>query len=223
MKKSTLSIPILICLLFIGGLGEVSAQALDISSGGAPSITGALGGSVTGSSSVLNDLSVTINFGQISPLNTNNIVKVTVPIAIRSNQAYKVTVTYSGSTNANAQALQKSDIGFGINNWRAMGSNSRVCTRSSHIFYSPFNNDPAATRTINATTGRAQYSSDLADVTTNTTILSGPRLSSGGASRATDDGYIFDAIFTITPQFYASGTTSATLTFTISAGPTAPC
>lgn len=223
MKKSTFSIPILFCLVFIGGLGNAFAQALDISSGGTPTITGTVGGSVTGSGSVLNNLAVTINFGEISPLNTNNLVKVTVPITVRSNQQYKVTVTYTGSTNANAQALQKSDIGFGVNNWRAMGSNSRVCTLSSHIFYSPFSNDPASNRTINATTGRAQYVSDLADVTTNTTILSGPRLSNGGGARATNDGYIFDAIFVITPQFYAAGTTSATLTFTISAGPNAPC
>jgi hypothetical protein len=220
---STVRILIIFGVISLASLGNVVAQALDISSGGAPTITGASGGSVTGSSSVLNDLVVTINFGEISPLNTNNIVKVTVPIAVRSNQPYKVTVTYAGSTNANAQALQKSDIGFGLNNWRAMGSNSRICNNSPHLIYSPFSNDPTTTRTFNAATGRAQYTSDLADITTNTTILSGPRLSNGGASRNTNDGYIFDAIFAITPQFYAAGTTSATLTFTISAGPNVPC
>lgn len=218
----TLRILITITAFTLAGLGSASAQALDISSGGAPTIAGSLGGSVSGSSSVLNNLVVTINFGEISPKNTSGIVKVTVPVAVRSNQAYKVTVTYSGSTNANAQALQRSDIGFGLINWRAMGSNSRVCSRSSHIIYSPFNNDPSSNVTIGAA-GRAQYPSDLADVTAGTVILSGPRLSSGGASRATNDGYIFDAVFTVTPQFYAAGVTSATLTFTISAGPNAPC
>lgn len=213
----------LFCVLSLAGLGNVFAQALDISSGGAPTITGTTGGSVTGSSSVTTNLTVTINFGEISPSNTNSIIKVIVPIAVRSNQAYKVTATYSGATNANAQALQKSDIGFGMNNWRAMGSNSRVCNNSSHIIYSPFGNDPASNVSINPANGRVRYTSDLADVTTNTTILSGPRLSNGGNARATNDGYIFDAIFTITPQFYATGTTSATITFTISAGPTANC
>ncbi|MEQ1921071.1 MAG: hypothetical protein ABL952_01055 [Pyrinomonadaceae bacterium] len=223
MTKNVFSFAFLVCVISLAGLGNVFAQALDISSGGAPTITGAVGGSVTGSASVLNNLVVTINFGEISPSNTNSIVKVTVPITVRSNQAYKVTATYSGAINANAQALQKSDIGFGLRNWRAMGSNSRVCNNSSHIFYSPFSNDPASSVSINPTTGRVQYVSDLADVTTNTTILSGPRLSNGGNARATNDGYIFDAIFTITPQFYAAGTTSATITFTISAGPSAPC
>lgn len=203
-------------------LGSVSAQALDISSGGAPTITGASGGSVTGSSSVLNDLSVTINFGEISPSNTNSIVKVTVPIAVRSNGPYKVTVSYTGATNVNTNALQNSDIGFGINNWRAMGANSRVCSASPHLIYSPFSNDPSSSITLTSA-GRAQYVSDLGDVTTNTTILSGPRLSTGGNARDTDDGYIFNAVFVVTPQFYAAGITSATLTFTISTGPTVSC
>lgn len=222
MAKNVFSFALLVCVISLAGLGNIFAQALDISSGGAPTITGAVGGSVTGSASVLNNLVVTINFGEISPSNTNSIVKVTVPITVRSNQAYKVTATYSGAINANAQALQKSDIGFGLNNWRAMGSNSRVCALP-HTIYSPFSNDPASSVTINPTTGRVQYTSDLGDITTATTILSGPRLSNGGGARATNDGYIFDAIFTITPQFYATGTTSATITFTISAGPTAPC
>lgn len=219
---STFRIPILFIAISLASLGNVFAQALDISSGGAPTITGSSGGSVTGSASVLNDLVVTVNFGELSPMNSNSIVKVTVPIGVRSNQPYRVTVTYSGSTNANLQAVQKTDIGFGVRNMRAMGSNSRVCTLSNHLFYSPFSNDPTSLVTLSAA-GRVQYVSDLGDVTTATTILTGPRLSNGGGARATNDGYIFDAILAITPQFYAAGTTSATLTFTISAGPNVPC
>ena len=223
MNKSTFSIPILICVVSLLSLGSVAAQNFDISSGGAPTITGASGGSVTGSSSVLNDLLVTINFGEVSPANTNSIVKVVVPIAIRSNREYQVAVSVTNSTNANVQAVQMTDIGFGANNLRAMGANSRVCTISSHIFYSPFNNDPAANVTINAS-GRAAYPSTISNIGASTVILSGPRLSSTSkATRQTDNGYIFDAIFAITPQFYAAGSTSATVTFTISQGPIAAC
>ena len=221
MKKWT--IPILFCVISLASLGSAAAQTFDISSGGAPTITGALGGSVTGSSSVLNDLSVTINFGEVSPANTNSIVKVVVPIAIRSNREYQVVVSITSSTNANVQAIQRSDIGFGANNFRSMGANARVCTASNHIFYSPFNNDPASNVTINAA-GRATYTSTLNNIGASTVILSGPRLSRDiSPVRQTDNGYIFDAIFTIVPQFYAAGSTTATLTFTISAGPTAPC
>jgi hypothetical protein len=223
MKTNAFSIQILFCLLFIGGLSNAFAQAFDISSGGAPTITGALSGSVTGSSSVTTDLVVTINFGQLSAINTNNIVKVVVPVAIRSNAAYEVTATVTGMINANLQAVQGSDVGFGVNNFRAMGNRSEVCNNSGHIFYAPFNNDPATTRTINGASGRAQYPSTLNNIGIDTTILSGPRLTQGSMNRATNNGYIFDAIFAVTPQFYAAGTSSGTITFTISSGPTAPC
>ena len=215
---------LMVCgLLLTAGLDNALAQLLDISSGGTPTITGALGGSVSGSSSVLNDLVVTINFGEVSPLNTNNIVKVIVPIAIRSRQPYRVNALVSMTNNANIQAIQRSDIGIGFNNMRAMGSGSQVCTNSSHIFYSPFNNDPAANVSINSS-GRAAFPSTLNNISSSTTVLSGPRLQrNNNNSRQTNDGYIFDAILAITPQFYAAGTSSAVVTFTISAGPNVPC
>src|SRR4051794_5508002 len=108
----------LLCLILFAVSQSTSAQALDISSGGQPTITGTVGGSVTGSASVLNDLIVTVNFGEVSPLNTNSIVKVVIPIALRSNQPYQVSVSVSGLNNANAQALQAADIGFGLQNIR---------------------------------------------------------------------------------------------------------
>lgn len=204
-------------------LGSTSAQIYDISSGGLPTITGSSGGSVTGSSSVQSDLIVTVNFGEVSPANTNNIVKVTVPIGIRSQLPYQVSVTVSGGTNANPQALQFADIGFGVSNFRAMGAQSQVCTNSSHIFYSPFNNDPTTNVLLNGA-GRATYMSSLNNIGVSTVILSGPRLThNSNGTRQTNDGYIFDVILAITPQFYAAGTTSATLVFTILSGPNAPC
>jgi hypothetical protein len=223
MNKSTFSIPILFCLLFIGGLGTVFAQAFDISSGGLPTITGALGGSVTGSSSTTTNLSVTINFGEVSPKNINNIVKVIVPIAVLSTSPYKVTATVTGSTNTNPQAIQRSDIGFGANNMHSMGGIlARTCDESPHLFASPFSNDPASNVMI-ASNGRVAYLSTLNNVATSTTILSGPELSFLTAARLSNNGYIFNAIFTITPQFYASGTANLTVTFTISSGPNVPC
>jgi hypothetical protein len=220
MKKITFSIPILLCLLFVGGLSSLFAQTFDISSGGAPTITGAVGGSITGSSSTTSNLAVTVNFGEISPSNTNNIVKVIVPVSIRSLDEYKVAVTITGGTNTNTQALQRSDIGFGIANLQRTGILSRDC--ENHTIVSLFNNDPATTRFISAS-GRAAYPSSLNNISTSTTILSGPPLSWLTAARVTYNAWEFDAIFAVTPQFYASGITNATITFTISAGPAVPC
>src|ERR1700755_1222840 len=104
MRTNAFSISLLLYLLLFGGLGNTFAQTFDIASGGLPTITGAVGGSVSGSSSTNSNLSVTINFGEVSPANKNNIVKVIVPIAIRSTAPYKVTAAVTGATHANAQA-----------------------------------------------------------------------------------------------------------------------
>jgi len=213
----------LTALVLLAVAQTASAQALDISSGGLPTITGAVNGSVTGSSNVTNDLVVTINFGEVSPLNTNSIVKVVVPIALRSNQPYQVAVSMSGLNNANTEAVQASDVGFGIQNVRVLGGAGKVCTQSTHLIRSPFNNDPAASATVGSS-GRVTYQSSLGNLSGSTVILSGPQLSkNNSAIRQQSDGYVIDAIFTLTPQFFATGASSATLVFTISSGPNVPC
>lgn len=210
-------------LILLAVSQKTSAQALDISSGGLPTITGDVNGSVTGSASVLNDLIVTVNFGEISPLNTNSIVKVIIPIALRSNQPYQVSVSVSGLNNANAQALQPADIGLGLQNIRKLGGAGQDCNQSTHVIRSPFNNDPATAATVGAN-GRMSYPSSLASLSGATIILSGPELSKNNSSkRQQSDGYVFDVIFTVTPQFFAAGVSSATLIFTISPGPNVPC
>ena len=214
---------ILTALVLLAVAQTASAQALDISSGGLPTITGAVNGSVTGSASVLNDLVVTINFGEVSPLNANSIVKVVVPIALRSNQPYQVAVSVSGLNNANAQALQASDVGFGLQNITLLGGAGKICTQSTHVIRSPFNNDPAVSATVGSN-GRVNYTSSLANISGSTVILSGPELSKNNSvKRQNSDGYTFDAIFTLTPQFFAAGVSSATLIFSISPGPNVPC
>ena len=214
---------LLILLILLTVAESVSAQALDISSGGQPTITGAVNGSVTGSASVLDDLVVTINFGEVSPANTNAIVKVIVPIALRSNQPYQVSVSFSGLSNANVQALQQSDVGFGLQNIRRLGGAGQICTQSTHVIRTPFDNDPATSATIGAN-GRVSYTSSLGNLSGSTVILSGPELSKNNSSkRQQSDGYIFDAIFTVTPQFFAPGVSTATLIFSIAPGPNVPC
>jgi hypothetical protein len=223
MRFRQVTFSLLTALILIAAAQTISAQALDISSGGQPTITGAVNGSVTGSASVLNDLIVTIDFGEVSPLNTNSVVKVVVPIALRSNQPYQVSVSVSGLNNGNIQALQASDIGFGLQNIRKLGGAGQDCNQSTHVIRSPFNNDPALSATVGSN-GRVTYSSSLTNITGSTIILSGPELSKNNSSkRQQSDGYVLDAIFALTPQFFAAGVSSATLIFTISPGPNVPC
>lgn len=223
MKLRFLISAIFCVVVLIVSAVRTTAQYFDISSGGGPTITGGLSASVTGSSSVLNNLVVTVNFGEVGPVNTNSFVKLTIPIAIRSSAPYEVDVSITGNASPDPQGIQATDVGFGITNMRAMGTQSQVCTNSNHLIRSPYSNDPAVTRTI-AANGRAAYPSTLANILSADVILSGPRLTkAGNTTRETDDGYIFNAIFVLTPQFFATGLPNAILTFTISAGPNVAC
>lgn len=210
------------CALVFCLRASVQAQSFDMSSGGAPIITGTLNGSVTGSANLQNDLLVTINFGEISPLNANTLVKVIVPVAIRSTGSYQVTASLTSSFNGDTQAVRASDIGFGIRNLRAMGNKSQIC--ANHTIRPPFSNDPSTSVTQDAN-GRAAYPSSLSGVGLSTITLSGPALTRTGNVQSRDDnGYIFDAIFAIKPQYYSSGNFSVTITFNISsAGINIPC
>ena len=223
MKRRAVTIALYTCLLFAAATASAAAQTFDLSGGGQPTVTGTLGGTVSGSSGTTQDLVVSLNFGEVSPANSNNLVKVVVPVAIRSTDPYQVSVSLAGTFNGNPQALQRSDIGFGVLNMRQMGIKSQDCNSSQHLFRSPFNNDPSLNVTLNAN-GRAAYPSTLSNIGTSTIILSGPKLTKGSITKhENDNGYIFDAVFTIKPQFYESGTFSATIIFTISAGPNVPC
>jgi hypothetical protein len=205
-------------------LGPVSAQGqtgwFDISSGGQPTISGSLGGSVIGNPNVTADLQVVVNFGQLSPVNPNRVVKVVIPVAIRSDAPYQVSVTAFSTTIPNhPDAPQLSDIGFGIQNLRRLGKGGRNCDRSQDI-RPPYNNDPSQTVDM---VNRATYPSTLATLSTSPVILSGARLSNGPSRREDDNGWVFDAILVVAPQYFYPSSFLVWLTFSISSGPNVPC
>jgi hypothetical protein len=201
--------------------GRAAPQILvfDISSGGQPTISGSLGGSVTGSANLAADLVVTVNFGELSPINPNGIVKVVVPVAIRGLLPYQVTVSATGAGNSNPDALQLSDIGFGIQNLRRLARGNQSCQAITPLF----NNDPAVSVNL---TNRASYPSSLANIGNSTAILRGRRLS--GLDLITprpqyqDNGWTFDAVLAVAPQFFSPSNLMVTLTFRISFAPL-PC
>jgi hypothetical protein len=218
-----LAVFVLSCCLVLTATRPGLAARYDIGSAGLPTIAGNVGGSVTGSSTLLANLTVTVNFGELSPVNSNNIVKVVIPIAMRSDSAYKMAVTISGTQSADVNAVRFSDIGFGIQNLRSFGNAATACGVNS-IIASPFNNDPSSTFTINGATGRAQYTSSLANLGASTQVLNGPQLSTNFGGSGSNDGWAFDAILAVKPQYYTPGGLSTiTLTFTISSGSAFSC
>lgn len=193
-------------------------------SAGLPTITGSVGGSVTGSSTLLSNLVVTVNFGELSPANSNTIVRVVIPIAMRSDNPYQMRVTRAGIVGGGPNSVQFSDIGFGIQNLRPFGNTPTTCGAANSIIASTFNNDPSLSVTINGATGRAQYPSSLANIGASTLVINGPQLSNNFGGSVQNDGWAFDAILAVKPQYYTPGVfSSITLTFTISSGPAFPC
>jgi hypothetical protein len=223
---SRLRVPAVLVLtgwMVFGTLHPVLAARYDLGSAGLPTISGNVGGSVTGSSTLLAALTVTVDFGELSPANANQTVKVVIPIAMRTDSAYRMVVTRTGSVGVDPNSVQFSDIGFGIQNLRSFGNSPTTCGANS-IIASPFNNDPSLSVTINGATGRAQYPSSLADIGASTQVINGPQLSNNFGARGKNDGWAFDAILTVKPQYYTPGVfSSITLTFTILSGPAFPC
>src|SRR5215208_2643194 len=87
--------------------GTVSMSAtvskfVEINSGGTVTLSGNSGGGVTTDGIVNSPLAVSINLGELGPVNTNNFVTATVPLKLRSNAGYVLsmtaTVTSSGTT-----------------------------------------------------------------------------------------------------------------------------
>lgn len=190
-------------------------ELFDVSSGGRPTISGNLGGGVlVADPTLLGDLNVTVDFGEVSPINRNGIVKVVVPIAIRAESPFELFASVSASGAPQPLQMQLSDIGFGLQNIRIMSKGKNCANTSINAAYA---NDPATTVTMNP---RARYPSSLANLTATSMVLSGPEVSPGKVKpRKPENGILVDAVFALVPQFFLPGTTSVTITFSMRPGP----
>src|ERR1051325_10625704 len=128
MPRLTINLIFLTMLLMASGVtclgqsttGTVSMSAtvskfVEINSGGSVTLTGNSGGGVTTDGVANSPLAVSINLGELGPSNTNSFVTAQVPLKLRSNAAYVLsmtaTVTSSGTT---ASRIGAADIGFGL-------------------------------------------------------------------------------------------------------------
>src|SRR5882724_1221286 len=98
-------------------------NTVQLTSGGSPTVTGTKAGTAASTQSAQDTaFSATINLGDVSPSNTNALVKVVMPLQIRSNASYTVSVQRGGLIAAGAgggQDITAGDIGFGVQNVRA--------------------------------------------------------------------------------------------------------
>jgi hypothetical protein len=231
MSKSSMTIAfaILTVLLFAvtasaqSTTGTVNMSAtvskfVEINSGGAVTLSGNSGGGVTTDGTSNNPLAVVVNLGELGPSNTSSFVTANVPLKLRSNAAYVMSmvasVTSSGST---ANKIGAADVGFGL------GSVSRtgVGVNSTGTDTNATSGDPTlvANGSVNATSGRYEFTgtrSNLSSFATSTTALNGSFVMNA-VPRSNTNGLTVPAIFAVKPQFFENGTTTVAVTFTVTA------
>jgi hypothetical protein len=203
--------------------GTVSMSAtvskfVEINSGGAVTLTGNLGGGVTTDGVANSPLAVSINLGELGPSNPNNFVTAQVPLKLRSNAPYVLSVTATvTSSGTSSSRIGSADIGFGL------GTVSRTGTgvNSTATDTNATSGDPtlAANGSVNATTGRYEFNgvrSNLSSFASATTALSGPIIMNA-VPRSNANGLTVPAFFAVKPQFFENGTTTISVTFTVTA------
>ena len=211
------------CLGQTSTTGTVSMSAtvskfVELNSGGAVTLTGNSGGGVTTDGVVNTPLAVAINLGELGPGNTNPFVIAQVPLKLRSNAAYvlsmSATVTSSGTTT---NRIGAADVGFGLGTITRSGTG--VSTAGSDT--NATSGDPTlpANGAVNATSGRYEFTavrSNLSAFCVATTALSGPFIMNA-VPRSNANGLVVPAFFAIKPQFFENGTTTISVTFTVTA------
>ena len=197
--------------------GTVS-KFVEINSGGAVTLAGNSGGGITTNGTVNNPLAVVINLGELGPSNTSSFVTASVPLKLRSNAAYVMsmvaTVTSSGTTS---DRIVAADIGFGL----GAVSRTGVGVNAAGTDTNATSGDPTlpANGSVNGTTGRYEYTatrSNLSAFSSSTTALSGSFIMNA-VPRSNANGLTVPAIFSVKPQFYENGTTTVAVTFTVTA------
>lgn len=203
------------------GTVNVSATVskfVEINSGGSVTLTGNSGGGVTTDGVTNSPLAVAINLGELGPSNTNNFVTAQVPLKLRSNAAYVLsmtaTVTSSGTT---ANRIGAADVGFGLGTISRSGTGVNTIGTDTNAT----SGDPtlAANGSVNATSGRYEFTavrSNLSAFTSATTALSGSFIMNA-VPRSNANGLTVPAFFAIKPQFFENGTTTISVTFTVTA------
>jgi len=194
------------------------SKFVEINSGGAVTLAGNSGGGVTTDGVVNSPLAVSINLGELGPSNTNSFVTAQVPLRLRSNAAYvlsmNATVTSSGTTS---NKIGAADVGFGLGTITRSGSGVNATGTDTNAT----SGDPTlpANGSVNGTSGRYEFTavrSNLSAFSSATTALSGSFIMNA-VPRSNVNGLNVPAFFAIKPQFFENGTTTISVTFTVTA------
>ena len=194
------------------------SKFVEINSGGAVTLTGNLGGGVTTDGVTNSPLAVSINLGELGPGNPNNFVTALVPLKLRSNAPYVLSVSATvNSSGTSSSRIGAADVGFGLGAISRLGIGVNATGPDTNAT----SGDPTlpANGSVNVTSGRYEFTgvrSNLNAFTSATTALSGPIIMNA-VPRSNANGLTVPAFFAVKPQFFENGTTTISVTFTVTA------
>jgi hypothetical protein len=171
---------------------------VELTSGGAVTLTGNSGGSVITDGTANSPLAVVVNMGELGPSNTNSFVKLSVPLRLRSNVAYQLNMVSSvAGAGATSFSLKDTDVGFGLT------PAARAANLAAGVDTNSTPGDPTVGGSTDAN-GRwvfAGANSTLGAFAVSGSVLNGPRINQAvSANSATN--LTVPAIFAIKPQFF---------------------
>jgi hypothetical protein len=201
--------------------GTVS-KFVELNSGGAVTLTGNSGGGVSADGVDGQLLNVNIGLGELGPSNASSFVKASVPLKLRSNTNYVLSMSaVVNSPGSSSSKITAADIGFGLGTFNRPSSGATSIGVASGSDTDNTAGDPTAVSVgaVNASTGRYEYTavrSNLGAFSSSTTVAFGPRILNA-VPRTNLNGMTVPAIFAVKPQFYEDGITTVTASFTIAA------
>lgn len=202
--------------------GSVSGY-VEVRAGGAATLANNTGGGITNNKVKGDKLNtpttMVIDFGEVGPSNTNSFVTATVPLRLRSNVSYTLKTSASAITGVtDTSSVTLADIGFGITT--ATRDSGGGVAAGADTIAAAASGDPTlgANGSIDVVTGRYIYNAghSLANYTTSTTVLTGPRVMNAMVPGGNTNGLVVTSIIAIKPQFFTPGSFSTSVTFTIS-------
>lgn len=171
---------------------------VELTSGGAVTLTGNSGGSIITDGTANSPLAVVVNLGELGPSNTNSFVKLSVPLRLRSNVAYQLNmVSTVAGAGATSFSLKDTDVGFGLT----------PAARPANLAAGADTNATPGDPTVGGSTdanGRwvfAGANSTLGAYAVSGQTLTGPRINQAVAANSATNLTV-PAIFAIKPQFF---------------------
>jgi hypothetical protein len=171
---------------------------VELTSGGAVTLTGNSGGSIITDGTANSPLAVVVNLGELAPSNTNSFVKLSVPLRLRSNVAYQLNMVSSvAGAGATSFSLKDTDVGFGLT------PAARPASLAAGVDTNATPGDPTVGGSTDAN-GRWVFSganSTLGAYAVSGAVLSGPRVNKAVAANSATSLDV-PSIFAIKPQFF---------------------